>query len=100
MPVTYRLFGHGVDVAAMSRFTDVVSRFGDKFLNKCLHPSEFAAYHRIESPEAREKFLASRWAVKEAVVKATGKRLLFPEIALAGGSTGTLDCSSLLLSSE
>lgn len=90
MPVIYRMFGHGVDITSLTRFTSVVAKHGDKFLQKCLHPSEFAAYHRLTDPQAKEKFLASRWAIKEAVVKASGKRLLFPEILLAGGNQGRL----------
>jgi len=82
-----------------------------QFLRKCLHPSEIAQVQRlaaVPSPsrsaapsfavsaaspaassqlpsaqlESVSRFLASRWAAKEALTKAAGKRLLFPDMCV------------------
>lgn len=50
-----------------------------------LHPEEIAHFHRL-APQQQPQFVASRWAVKEAVVKAAGKRLLFPEMQVGKAS--------------
>ena len=55
-----------------------------------LHPTEIERFHELQSQgEAKAiQFLASRWALKEAVIKATGSRLLFPEMYLQRNSEG------------
>lgn len=75
-------------MTVMSRFSDILGKHGDKFLHKALHPREIVAFKALKDDEQRVRFVASRWAAKEAVVKAAGKRLLFPEILLASGSEG------------
>jgi len=61
--------GIGVDLATISRVTRVHGRFGARFARRFLHESELTAYHEHERPE---HFLAKRFAVKEAAVKALG----------------------------
>ncbi|MGQ7844084.1 holo-ACP synthase [Granulosicoccus sp. 3-233] len=61
--------GIGVDLATVSRIAKVHSRFGVRFARRFLHESELAAYHQHDQPE---RFLAKRFAVKEAAVKAMG----------------------------
>lgn len=76
-----RIFGIGVDLAMISRLDGVHRRHGDHFLKKCLSPTEHAATKTM-SKERLATFIASRWAVKEALVKASGQRLLFPHISI------------------
>lgn len=61
--------GIGVDLATVSRVAKIHKRFGDRFARRILHPAEWNAYTNHEFPE---RFLAKRFAVKEAAVKALG----------------------------
>jgi len=76
------IFGIGVDIAHIPRFQAILSRVRDRFLSKLLHPKEISQFHSL-IPLRQPQFVASRWAVKEAVVKSAGKRLLFPEMQIA-----------------
>jgi holo-[acyl-carrier protein] synthase len=83
-----RFVGIGVDLAHIPRFERVYARFGERFLAKCLHPAEIHRFHRLQRKDNGRhwSFLASRWACKEAAVKASGARLFFPELCVEGGS--------------
>lgn len=61
--------GIGVDLATVSRVAKVHARFGHRFARRFLHELEFKAY---SSHPCQERFLAKRFAVKEAAVKALG----------------------------
>lgn len=61
--------GIGVDLATISRVARVHSRFGERFARRFLHESEWVHYR---NHAAQERFLAKRFAVKEAAVKALG----------------------------
>ena len=73
--------GIGVDLCKSSRVHKLYSRYPSKYLSKALHPLEIDHFHSLtESKHLQTQYLATLWAVKEATVKATGKRLLFPDI--------------------
>ena len=80
------VFGIGVDVAHIPRFDGVHERHEERFTRKSLAPAELAALTTLPSssadPSIIASFLAFRWSVKEALVKASGQRLLFPEMTL------------------
>ncbi len=59
------ILGIGTDICAISRIEAGLKRFGDKFLHRVLAPAE-----REGTWGPRQ--LARRWAMKEAVAKATG----------------------------
>lgn len=61
--------GIGVDLATVSRFARIHERFGVRFARRFLHESEIPQYSNHVTPE---RFLAKRFAVKEAAVKALG----------------------------
>ncbi len=61
--------GIGVDLATVSRVAKVHERFGMRFARRFLHESEIPLYLDHTTPE---RFLAKRFAVKEAAVKALG----------------------------
>ncbi len=63
------IFGIGVDILRADRVASVYARFGDKFVQRLLMPEELALFQRQKRPE---RFLAMRFAAKEAVVKAMG----------------------------
>lgn len=61
--------GIGIDVVSVTRVARVLRRHPLRFLKKLLHPQEYTDYHRQKHPA---RFLARRFAAKEAVVKALG----------------------------
>jgi len=63
------IFGIGVDVLEASRISRTVERFGSHFTERLLMPAEQAQLARTRRPE---RFLAMRFAAKEAIVKAMG----------------------------
>ena len=63
------IFGIGVDVLEAARIKKVLARFGDHFIDRLLMPEERAQLARTKRPE---RFLAMRFAAKEAIVKAMG----------------------------
>src|SRR3954468_23824017 len=63
------IFGIGVDVLEAKRITRTLEKFGSRFVNHLLLPEEKAQLARTKRPE---RFLAMRFAAKEAIVKAMG----------------------------
>jgi holo-[acyl-carrier protein] synthase len=63
------IFGIGTDVVRLARIEDTLSRFGEHFVRRLLLPEEEAQYRRHRR---KARFLAMRFAGKEAVVKALG----------------------------
>ena len=63
------IFGIGVDVLEASRIAQTLERFGTRFIDHLLMPEELA---QLAKTERRERFLAMRFAAKEAIVKAMG----------------------------
>ncbi|GBG25158.1 Transcription factor MYB3R-4 [Hondaea fermentalgiana] len=90
-----RVLGIGVDLAHVPRFERSFARFGLRFTRKFLHANELASMERqaklVSDATARARFLASRWAAKEAAFKAFGPsspRLLFTDIEVAPAVSG------------
>ncbi|HEY4215385.1 MAG TPA: holo-ACP synthase [Steroidobacteraceae bacterium] len=63
------IFGIGVDVLEAKRIVHTIERFGDRFLNHLLMPAERAQMAHTQRPQ---RFVAMRFAAKEAIVKAMG----------------------------
>jgi len=63
------IFGIGVDVLEAARIKKTLARFGDHFIDRLLMPAERAQLARTKRPE---RFIAMRFAAKEAIVKAMG----------------------------
>jgi holo-[acyl-carrier protein] synthase len=63
------IFGIGVDVLEAARVKRTFERFGNRFVEHLLMPEEQAQLARTQR---RERFLAMRFAAKEAIVKAMG----------------------------
>jgi holo-[acyl-carrier protein] synthase len=63
------IFGIGTDVVRLDRVEATLERFGEHFVQRLLLPEEEAQYRRHRR---KARFLAMRFAGKEAVVKALG----------------------------
>ncbi len=63
------IFGIGTDVVQVERIKQVYERHGERFVERLLLPSEEQAFRRYTRPV---RFLAMRFAAKEAIVKAMG----------------------------
>lgn len=63
------IFGIGTDIVSIKRIEDSLFRFGDRFLHRILNETEVAEYAQTSQPA---RFLAKRFAVKEAFSKAFG----------------------------
>jgi len=63
------IHGIGVDVLRQDRIDKTYKRFGDHFVDRLLLPAERAQLARTQRPT---RFLAMRFAAKEAIVKALG----------------------------
>ena len=63
------IYGIGVDVLEVKRIGRTLERFGAHFVERLLMPEEQAQLARTRRPE---RFIAMRFAAKEAIVKAMG----------------------------
>ncbi len=63
------IFGIGIDVLKAERIDGVIARRGERFIDRLLMPEERAQLARTQRPK---RFLAMRFAAKEAIVKAMG----------------------------
>lgn len=63
------IFGIGTDILQLTRVERAWDRFGESFARRLLLPEEEALFASTKNPV---RFLAMRFAAKEAVVKAMG----------------------------
>ncbi len=57
----------GIDATSISRFKDV----GKHFIKRILTEIEYEEYKKLNDEEKKATFLATHWAVKEAIFKAS-----------------------------
>ena len=83
------IFGIGTDIVEVSRIEASIVQFGDDFAKRILAESEFASY---QQSHIKPRFLAKRFAAKEAFSKALGTGLrapaTFQNIAIAHDDLG------------
>ena len=81
--------GVGTDIAAVARLGQLYARHGERALEKLLAPAEMADFARASDPA---RFLAKRFAAKEAFGKALGigvaKPATLPNIAVEHDALG------------
>ena len=63
------IFGVGTDIVELSRMQDSYERFGEHLVRRILMPQEIELFRKSKQPV---RFLAMRFAGKEATVKAMG----------------------------
>ncbi|WP_338557534.1 holo-ACP synthase [Erwinia sp. E_sp_B04_7] len=63
------ILGLGTDIVEIARIEGVISRSGDRLAKRVLSENEWAQYQAHQQPV---RFLAKRFAVKEAAAKAFG----------------------------
>lgn len=74
------IYGIGTDILMISRVEAALARHGDRFAERILGPDELARFQRRRAKvEARGvRFLATRFAAKEAFSKAVGLGMRMP----------------------
>lgn len=83
------IFGIGTDIVAIARLQGMWDRHGEKALDKLLAPSELAGF---QAASDKGRFLAKRFAAKEAFAKALGTGVrppaVLPAIAVSHDELG------------
>ena len=69
------IFGIGTDIVEVARIEASIAQFGDDFAKRVLAENEFESY---EKSSIKARFLAKRFAAKEAFSKALGTGLRAP----------------------
>ena len=69
------IFGIGTDIVEVARIEASIQQFGDDFAKRILAASEFDSY---QHSQIKARFLAKRFAAKEAFSKALGTGLRAP----------------------
>lgn len=69
------IFGIGTDIVEVARIEASIGQFGDDFAKRILADSEFESYLHSQ---IKARFLAKRFAAKEAFSKALGTGLRAP----------------------
>lgn len=69
------IFGIGTDIVEVARIKASIAEFGDTFAQRILAESELASY---QQSHIKARFLAKRFAAKEAFSKALGTGLRAP----------------------
>lgn len=74
------IYGIGTDIVAVARIVEFHRKHGERALEKVLAPDEFAACRAALEPA---RFLAKRFAAKEAFAKALGTGVRTPVLLSA-----------------
>ncbi|HWT28704.1 MAG TPA: holo-ACP synthase [Methylophilaceae bacterium] len=69
------IFGIGTDIVEVARIEDSLARFGDAFAQRILTEQEWLSFQQSKT---QGRFLAKRFAAKEAFAKALGTGLREP----------------------
>jgi holo-[acyl-carrier protein] synthase len=86
-----KVWGIGTDLVSVGRIERVMSRWGQRFLVKVLHPHERVRISQLANTDAAVRYLAGRWAAKEAIFKAFGQgrgNFLFSQMLVTNENTG------------
>lgn len=98
------IYGIGTDICQISRIAAALERHGERFAKKILGPQELEKYaaRAARNPVRGLRFLATRFAAKEAFSKAIGLGLRMPmtwpaaQMLNAPSGKPTIVCSGVL----
>lgn len=83
------LFGIGIDIVQIDRMEKMIEKHGDIFTKKVFHANELNIYQELKY---KARFLAKRFAAKEAFAKAFGTGIVqgitLPNIEIANDELG------------
>jgi len=83
------IYGIGVDIVEIERVKKSLDKLGDAFAKKILHRDEF---EKFSTMKLKERYLAKRFAAKEAFAKALGTGIVngitLPKIEIINDSMG------------
>ncbi len=71
------IYGTGIDILSVERMDRAWLRHGLRLAKRLLAPQEVSQFEAIANPH-KSRWLAKRWAAKEALAKATGLGLRTP----------------------
>lgn len=82
------IYGIGTDIVIVARIEKLIDRWGERFPRRVLGPDELAEYYRrlgrgAHGPGYAARYLAKRFAAKEAFSKAIGLGLRGPMTLLS-----------------
>ena len=82
------IYGIGTDIVLIARIRTLIERWGERFPRRVLGPDELREYTRRQGrgspgPERAARYLAKRFAAKEAFSKAIGLGLRGPMTLLS-----------------
>lgn len=66
------IFGIGTDIVCVARMQSSLEQHGERFAARVLSDDEFAEFTQLSNPVMQARFLAKRFAAKEAAAKALG----------------------------
>ncbi|MBU3724277.1 MAG: holo-[acyl-carrier-protein] synthase [Burkholderiaceae bacterium] len=77
------IVGIGTDTVIINRVAKLVDRWGDRFAQRVLGPAEYDEYQRrkgrgVAGEDRAIRYIAKRFAAKEAIGKALGVGLFYP----------------------
>lgn len=80
LPASIAIAGIGLDLLRVDRVETALTRHGDRFAEKILGDDELRVFHarRAKVPARGVRYLATRFAVKEAFSKAVGLGIRMP----------------------
>ena len=82
------IYGIGTDIVLIERIQELIARYGERFPRRVLGPDELVEYERrrgrgAHGPAYAARYLAKRFAAKEAFSKALGLGLRAPMTLLS-----------------
>jgi holo-[acyl-carrier protein] synthase len=90
--------GIGIDIVEVEKIKTIISKWGDKFLNKCFTKNEILYCNNKSNPYIH---YAGKFAAKEAVMKATGYSSSYKKIEILNekdGKPNLFDNKNVMLS--
>lgn len=76
----------GVDIVEISRFDNFVT--DERYIKRFLSTDEINRFNQITHLDKKKEYMASRFASKEALIKASGINFAFNEVSILNNEAG------------